>query len=105
MDVEQLLFTGQVVTLIIALIGTAIANKVFNGGNDMLVVDVAIADIPLQAGNDGARILSHNSGIFGVTFVGAAPAVVTDNCNGGGKNPVYTGGTYFFGGSGSYFFN
>ena len=97
MDIAQLGFGDHGVALVDAVLGAAIANKVFGGGYHMGWAK-AVAGITLQAGDYLSGIGFDDFRVFGVALVGASPAIVAHYGQGGGKYPVYTCGRHFQGG-------
>ena len=62
----------------------------------IIVKEGIVAELSLNTFNQIASVLSDNSRIFRIAFIGAPPAVVAHNRNGGRKGPVQTSHQYFF---------
>src|SRR5690554_3547659 len=83
------------ITLVNAVCGAAIANKVLHGANYPFFTEKVVVHMPLQATHNSGCVIAHNCWIFRVTFVGSAPAQVFGDRYRGGKHPVDPGNHYF----------
>src|SRR5690606_13272667 len=92
-DVAQLGLAGQVVALVAALAGAAIAEEVLDRDHHVAVVQaVRRAGLALQAFHHGAGALRHRLRVLRVALVGAAPAHVLRHRHGRGEGPLHAGG-------------
>ena len=96
-EADEVGFGGEGVALVAAVGGGTVTEKMFGGRDDVILVEEGGAGA-LESGDDSGSVLGDDLRILGVAFVGAAPAVVAGNGDGGGKGPVHAGGTHLSGG-------
>ena len=90
MVIKQLLLTNFCIALINAVSCGTVANKVFYRTYDMAFIQKVFRNIALQTFHDSSSIVMHDLRVFGVAFVGTAPAHITGNRNRRRENPVNT---------------
>ncbi len=80
------------VALVLALVGTAVADVVLGGGDYPAVAEKSsLAHCSLQALDDGRGVASDQGRVFRIAFVGAAPAMVARDGHGRRKGPLEAG--------------
>ena len=78
--------------LVDPLVGPAIAKEMLGGGNDVSGAEtVGFALAPLQTFDKRCAKGGDDGGIFGIAFIGPAPAVVAGDGDGGREIPVDSG--------------
>ncbi len=89
MDVAQILLARKVVALVVALVGAAIAQEVLRRREDVAAPqEIRRAGNALDALHHLEGIFAHDAGILRIAFIGAAPAVVAHDRDGGRERPV-----------------
>jgi hypothetical protein len=76
MEIDHLLLGDQGVALVDAVLGAAIGQEVLGGGCDLAVLDARRARRTLQAAHIGGGVFGDDLRPLGITFEGAAPAIV-----------------------------
>mmetsp|Transcript_5559 Transcript_5559/g.6786 ORF Transcript_5559/g.6786 Transcript_5559/m.6786 type:complete len:245 (+) Transcript_5559:2891-3625(+) len=106
MNVTQLGFRHSRITLVNAASSPAVADKMLRRRNYSGVVEKAVlAGTTLQSVDNPVGIGRDNLRIFGETFIGSAPAIVTRGRKGWRESPVMAGNDQFCGGDLHNLFN
>jgi hypothetical protein len=98
-DVAQLRFGDPGISLVASVFGAAIGQEVFGGGDDVRAAqEISAARLTLQSLHEHAGVRGDDARIFGITFVGATPAIVLRHGDRGRERPVDAGGAHLLGG-------
>jgi len=88
-DADQLALGGAVVALVLAVLRAAVAQEVLGGADGLAGRQAFVAALrPLEAADHGRGVFGDDAGLLRIALVGAAPAVVADDGDGGGEGPV-----------------
>ncbi len=89
MDLPQLCFGHQGVSLVFPTFGSSIGQEMLGGGDHvMLVQELRRAWISLEAPHHGVGVGGHDLGVFGVALIRTTPPAVTRHRHGGPEIPV-----------------
>ena len=98
-DVAQLGLGDLRIALVATVFGAAVGQEVFGGGDHVRAAqEIRAARLALQSLHEDAGVRGDDAGIFRITFVGAAPAIVLRHGDRGRERPVDAGGAHLFGG-------
>ena len=88
-DVANFFFGLNGIALIAALVRPAIREKMFRGGNHMVAFQpIGRSNITLNTSDELACIGRRDFWIFGITFIGPPPAIITHNGDCRCKGPL-----------------
>jgi hypothetical protein len=90
---DQVVFRDLRITLVVAVLGPAVAQEVLGAGGDVALLDQATLRYrALDAEDHLAGIVADDGGVFGIAFIGPAPAIVARDGQGRAERPVEAGG-------------
>ena len=98
LNITQVFFTRDIVSLIATVDGAAITDKVLGRCNQVILIEeCAVVEPSLKTFNQIASKGSYDGRILRETFVGTSPAIIAHNGNGRRKGPIQAGDKNLFG--------